>query len=195
MDQLIKKISEFELDVKYQYNKTDYLEILRLFHSMNSEPPDNYVGFIKEVGAVYIKSEVMVRSESTISDVGDDDNLISIGRFLDWSKKSDFSIWKIISMYSEQLPDNFIPFAEGASGDFYGFSIRKNNEYFISYWYHESLINQQIFKVADDFKDFIMSINSERKNSLANNKSMPEKHTTPPKMMELLKKTGKWKGD
>ena len=80
-------------------------------------------------------------------------------------------------------------------GDFYGFSVKNDGTYFISYWYHESILNQQIHLVADDFPSFIMAISENANQNFTSNDSSVDQHTTPPKMIELLKKTGKWKGD
>lgn len=196
MDAYISKLKALKLDIKYSYDDNDKSSIESFFGQMNFTVPNEYLRFIKEVGAVYIESSVMVKSKTNVPEVSTEDNYISVGRFLDWSLEGDYSIRKIMSMYSDQLPDNFIPFAEGCSGDFYGFSIKRDNSYFISYWYHESILNQQIYMVADDFKSFIMAINEyEIPDINTSNESSKDNHITPPKMVELLKKTGKWKGD
>ncbi|WP_258098904.1 SMI1/KNR4 family protein [Marinoscillum pacificum] len=196
MKAILDKIKSFGFIQKHSYSESDEKAVRNIFKQMNGSIPSDYLYFMKELGSGYIDASVKVHSKTDIPPVNEESKYLSISRFLDWSETSDFSIHSEMHMLSDQLPNRFIPFVEGASGDFYGFSIRKDGTYFISYWHHESILNEQIHLVADDFNSFIMSITEYKEKhstSVSSNDSI--NHNSSPKMIELLKRTGKWKGD
>ena len=186
-------ISELEKEILYTFDPQGEKSIIELFGSEGYPVPKSYRQFIKQFGAIYIMDDVMVKGLTAIPRITIKDDYVPIGAFLSWDD-SHRSIQKIMETYKDQFPDNFVPIAEGCSGDYIGFSFDKNGQYFVGYWFHEELLHFITHKVSEDFLDFINSIF--RYSIQIDDKTLGKiTHNPSPKMIELLKKTGKWMGD
>jgi hypothetical protein len=189
----IEKIKSLGYKVISKVGPNDENAISDLERSQNIKFPADYILLIKQIGYFHFTNSVMSKG-TRISNISIDNNLVPVGRFYTW-QGNDFSIEKILNMYQEQLPAMFIPFAEGESGDLIGFNFIDENNYKVSYWHHEGAIGNNVHLISQDFKNFI--------DSLIIHEVVPDsnelakvKHLGPsPQMIELLKKTGKWKGD
>lgn len=190
MRNILNKVHQYKKTVSYNYTKEDARNIHIIEQSLGIKFPQLYKEFIKEFGALYFLSPVMITGVQAIPNVSIENDLVPLGRFLDWST-GDFSISHIIKMYDDQFPSRFVPFAEGTSGDFIGFYFDNKGNSNISYWFHESLFTQ-CNKVSDNFEMFLNSL-VEHEIIIKTEPNEPLGNRGPsPKMIELLKKSGKW---
>lgn len=188
-----QNVESFQKKVDYFPTAQEESEVKALFLSKNFKAPSSYIDFIKSYGAILIMSDAYALGVSEIPRITIENNYTPIGRFLKWDDSHN-SISEILKMYDDQFPANFIPFIEGCLGDYIGFSINKNGTYTINYWFHEELFSQITHVVSIDFMSFIESI---IEHSIDYDEIVIKNitHTPSPKMIELLKKTGKWKGE
>lgn len=194
----LKKIETFKFEVTRTYSSSDEVNIRSLEDQLGINLPDTYKAFIRNFGTLYITSPVMFKSAKSIPNVTIEDDLGKLGGFFNWGT-GPFSIHEAIRMRSDQIPKQYIPFAEGSLGDYIGFMFAGKNEYRVAYFYHEGPIGGTIHEIALDFEQFILSlreheikITDEQKENL--NKSY-RIDSFSPQMIERLKKAGKWKGD
>jgi len=171
-------------------------EMIDYIHSKyNTKLPSEYTAIITKLGYFGFVSSVMSKGINRIPNITVDENMVPVGRFLTWQKENR-SIESNLNMYSDQLPNKFIPFAEGESGDLIGFQFKNETEYTINYWHHESSPGIDNYVVALTFEDFIDSLIHYEVKTRNDDDIKKIEHIGPsPKMIELLKKTGKWKGD
>lgn len=193
MSDVFDQFQKYELSVKYTANKKDELALVDFMGKRGIVMPSTYLEFIRNFGSVFILSPVMVKCESAIPGTTDDENFLSLGRFLDWSDGR-FSIMHVMNMYEDQFPKRFVPISEKVSGDFIGLNFTSESDYNVSFWAHEGPLDNQVFRIAESFESFILSINEHETKIPDNIKFLPKGEPSP-KMIELLKKTGKWKGD
>lgn len=193
MSKVFSEFEKYDVSVKYVAKTEDELALKDFMAKRSIVLPDIYIEFIRRFGAVFILSPVMVKCESPLHQYTDDENFMSIGRFLDWGAGK-FSIIHIMNMYKEQFPPRFVPISEKISGDFIGLDFSSEVSYSVCFWSHDAPLNTQLFRIADSFESFILSI-SEHEPKLPDNAKILPKKGPSAKMIELLKKTGKWKGE
>ncbi|BDC98836.1 SMI1/KNR4 family protein [Persicobacter psychrovividus] len=192
MKNIKEHFNQFDLSIEYTHSDDEILNFQSLMEIKGITLPEEYYEFIKYYGCAFIMSEVRVKCENTIPNVSSEGNYVSIGAFLNWTN-NDFSINKLRkSLCPEQFSEDFIPFAEGVSGDYIGFKLLPDGKYYIAYWAHEELPLNDTFLIADDFESFILSIVPYEFKIPVNVKFLPVEEKLTPKMIEFLKKTGQW---
>jgi hypothetical protein len=189
---IVKKIKSLEYNLKQPYSPDYEKNIKHIEEEFDIMLPKEYKEFIREIGFIYIMSPVMIKSINPIPEVTTEKNLVSIGRFLDWSKGK-FSIHEALESCSEQFPKGFIPFAEGESGDYIGFKNSGNNVINIYYWFHEGPIGSTLTLIANNFEALLSSLVIQNPEPTREKRENKSNLGPSPKMIELLKKTGKWK--
>lgn len=155
--------------------------------------PSTYVQLLTALSDFKFAVSTNVKSLQPIPGITIENNLVPLGNFLTLNEGKN-SLMRIKEMYNEQIPTQFIPFAFGESGDLIGFNFHDKISYEVSYWFHEAEEGNDIFKIADNFESLVQATLA-YKPDITREEMDKVKHQGPsPKMIELLKKTGKWKG-
>jgi hypothetical protein len=104
--------------------------------------------FLHKFGGYIFKRRVVASVENNIPISSN--GRISIGVFFDFG---DHSTLDEIDELREQIPKEYLPFAEGEPGDL--FLVNNLGEIF--YWYHEGFEGNNLFKISNSFQDFLFN--------------------------------------
>jgi len=186
--EIVYELSEFK-----QYDTIEDLKnsprfITELEKQLGVLFSEEFKEFHSRFGAIAFNQEVKAYSEELI-------NIISLNGYVDASfyysvnPKSKFFIGDILSSYSDQLPNNLIPFCDGEQGDLICLSTSEESMMQVFYWHHEATEEESLFHIADSFIEFLEGL-VVFKEDVNVKKGKPIDHSASPEFLALLKKSG-----
>lgn len=188
IEAIIKKLGDFKRYTTDNELRNSVQFINELETQLGISFPEEFKEFHSKFGAISFNQDVKVYSEAFI-------NILSLNGYVDanfyysLNPKSDFFIGDILSSYSDQLPNNLVPFCDGEQGDLICFSTSKVSMFHIYYWYHEAPDNKCLFHVADSFLEFLESLVIFKDDHIPIDGKTID-HSASPEFLELLKKSG-----
>lgn len=147
----VSKVVEALGGVSQASDKKPFAEtILRDFISKQKVELDpDFLFFTQHFGGKYFSNsiEYIPKDAVPIAKMG---NVCSVGTIYGWDESED-SIPSILDRYSDQFPKGYLPFADGASGDFLCLKMKGKDAGSIWYWHHESPEGEDLYFIANDF--------------------------------------------
>ena len=126
-------------------------------NSLNSQIPEEYLSFIKEIGAITFNGPIKTKGLEKIP-VADDENQASVDNFFDLSGDK-ASILHVLSSFKGNIPDHVLPICEGEAGDLIVIDMANPNYGKVYYWHHEHEdVTEGLYLVANNFKQFITNL-------------------------------------
>ena len=116
--------------------------------------PDDYLSLMKTIGHFRFARFLKTKGIGRVPQISDKDGFVPVADFLAW-REGKFSIQVTLDKFSEQLPEKFIPFADGFLHDIIGFWYSSETEYKIGYWFHKGLPRLSTYHIANSFQDFV----------------------------------------
>ena len=114
---------------------------------------EEFIELINALGFCDFKELIKCKTVESIP-VSSEENTCSIGTIYG-NGTGNYSIQNLMTQLKEQISEEYIPFAEGASGDYLCVGIAEYNYDEIYYWHHESPEEEDMYLIAIDLSSFI----------------------------------------
>ncbi len=113
--------------------------------------PSIYLEISKKYGSFSFEKWIMVKSVDTIPI--SENGYVSVDGFYAFE-----DAFQLFNEYKEQLPSGMIPFSDGEPGDLICIASEGEKNGKIYYWHHESPKNKDLYLLANDLEQFILSL-------------------------------------
>jgi hypothetical protein len=149
--------------------------------------PESYVTMIKYFGAFSFQKLVKTKFED-LHPVTTGNNA-TVNYFYALKDEGECSINKLLTTFSTQLPNYFLPICDGEPGDLICIDCRADSYEHIYYWWHEAEVGNELFLVAKNFIDFICKLEIVEDESDVD-EGVKVKIEATDKLLEMLRKSG-----
>ena len=153
-------IDLFEMKIK-DLGGVDNISNVSIDLQINALLPNYMKHILDNYAGSYFNKDVIVSNLDNIpiSSSGS----IGLGQFLDYTNDKE-----LIESLDDRFLENYVPFIEGAAGDYFLIGFDNTNLGKVYYWYHESTDDDEIYLSFDSFEEFIENLsidnNSEEDN-------------------------------
>jgi hypothetical protein len=169
-------------------NGEDLIFLHELEKKVDNKLPDLYVTTIRHFGAFSFQKLIKVKCQD-LNPAADNDNKVVVDYFYSLKDQGECSLKKILSIYSDQIPNYLLPICDGESGDLICIDCRPSSYGSIVYWFHEGNEGEDLFTIAKSFAEFISML--EVAEEVDKNEDLSNIQVkASDKLLEMLKKSG-----
>ncbi|WP_461644096.1 SMI1/KNR4 family protein [Labilibaculum euxinus] len=188
LEKKIKELGGTKKSPTCQKSEDVNLFLREFENELNVNLPDLFRKFHASFGAFSFNNPIQVRCKDL--PVTSKDEYVKVDYFYCFDMNCKHSIQKIIEHQEGHLPKGYIPFCDGEPGDLICLCVAEENYGEIYYWWHESSMEHNLFKIANDFGRLIakLQVRDESIGSQEELKKVTIK--AKPKLLDLLKKSG-----
>ncbi|MCT4648351.1 MAG: SMI1/KNR4 family protein [Carboxylicivirga sp.] len=168
--------------------ESNNLSIQKFESELNVNLPTIFKKFHEIYGAFSFNNSIHIQCKGL--PISSEKECIKVDYFYCFDINCTNSILKIIEHQEGNLPKGYIPICDGEPGDLICLCVEEEEYGEVFYWWHESNMKQNLFKISSDFGDFIskLHVRKEVQNSQEELKNVKIKANQ--KLLDLLKKSG-----
>lgn len=154
LDVEIKKIGLVPLHESFKSCSDESIKDIENEFGINL--PSDYLWFISNYGEAFVPHEVGFKPKETnpwLSKHG----LNEVNLFYSGERNSEHSVLQIKNRLRDQIKDKFLPIAESSGGNQICLWLGSEGLGSVYFWDHQGKVGEDLFLIADSFRDFIES--------------------------------------